>query len=146
MLAGIDNGSRGPLRYAFTEKEPQNVKWVNVFDFRPNLMDSYTADPGNNITRQYLLASMMLSNNLRQLIPMLTPEDLKIERVREAVLIYSLDPQATPVSSFGITVNDETGKKFAPYMENMRRGRVEQQKEQFGNTFWYYIHYILKTL
>lgn len=146
LLAGIDAGSRGPLRYAFADKDPKNVKWVNVFDFRPNLMDSYTADPGNNITRQYLLASMMLSNSLRQMIPLLTPEDLKIERVREAVLIYSLDPQATPISSFGITVNDETGKRFAPYMDNLRKGRVEQQKEQFGNTFWYYIHYTLKTL
>lgn len=146
MLADIDAGSRGPLRYAFAEKAPQNVKWVNVFDFRPNLMDSYKADPGNNITRQYLLASMLLSNNLRSLIPLLTPEDLNIERVREAVLIYSLDPQATPISSFGITVNDDTGRRFAPYMENLRKGRVEQQKEQFGDTFWYYIHYILKTL
>ncbi len=144
LLKEIDAGSRGDLRYALADKKPANISWINVKDFSPNLMQNYLADPQNKITRQYLLASMLLNNYLRTLIPMLTYDDLQIENIREAVLLYSLDPQATPLSTYGIEVNDATGKRFAPFFQNMHAGRRELQQAEYGKTFWYYVHYLYK--
>lgn len=116
------------------------IPWVNVVDFRPNLMQNYNADTTNVITRQYLMASMLLGNTLRDLIPMLRPEDLEIRNIKEAVLIYSLDPQATPLGTYGLAVDEATGQDFAPFYNLLMRHDGSQLEARYGKGFWFYVH------
>lgn len=116
------------------------TKWINVLDFRPNLMQNYQAAPSNEIIRQYLMASMLLNNDLRLLIPLLKPSDLEHENIREAVLIYSLDPQAVPLKEFGFKVDEETGRKFADFYRMLKKGDRRELDKKYGKTYWYYKH------
>lgn len=117
------------------------VKWINVHDFRPNLLQNYKADPSNDIARQYLIAALLASNELPTLMPLLRPDDLKIRNIRQAVLIYSLDPQSKPLDTFGLEVSDETGREFSRFIE-MYKQRSVRIEQEFGDTFFYYIHLI----
>ena len=118
------------------------AKWINVLDFRPNLMQNYNADPENQITRQYLMASMLLSNNLLRLIPMLKQEDLKCKNIREAILIYNLYPGHSPLKEFGLKVDDETGRDFSNFYRMLKKADKPELKKHYGNTYWYYKHIV----
>lgn len=119
-----------------------SVKWINVKDFRPNLMQNYLADPDNKIVRQYLFASMLLSNSLQNLIPLLKEEDLKHENIREAILIYNLYPNYEPLKKFGLAVDDQTGRKFSEFYRMMKKATPQELEKKFGNTYWYYKHLV----
>lgn len=86
------------------------------------------------------MASMLLNNDLRLLIPLLKPSDLEHENIREAVLIYSLDPQAVPLKEFGFKVDEETGRKFADFYRMLKKGDRRELDKKYGKTYWYYKH------
>lgn len=138
----VSGEEKTDLRYAVPDTA--TVKWVNVLDFRPNLMQNYLADTTNSITRQYLLASMLLSGDMRTLIPMVRKADLKVRNIREAILIYSLDPLATPLQEYGLAVDDATGNDFAPFYRMLRRCAPDDGNflQAYGKSFWYYLHVI----
>lgn len=130
-----------PPELHVAQPDSTTIKWVNVHDFRPNLMQNYLADPGNGITRQYLIAAMLVNNDLADLMTILRPEDQKHRNLREAILIYSLDPHSTPLDTFGLEVKEETGRDFSKFLE-MYKSRSIYLEEKFGKTFLYYTHII----
>lgn len=134
-----------PLDIYYAQPDSLSVKWINILDFRPNLMQNFKADPNNKITRQYLIASMLLSNSLKNLIPLLNEEDLKHENIKEAVLIYSLYPNFEPLRNFGFKVNEKTGEQFADFYRLLRRGSPKELEKKYGKTYWYYKHKIYLT-
>ncbi|MCH5232925.1 MAG: hypothetical protein J1E78_04730 [Muribaculaceae bacterium] len=137
MIAGEE-----PVEIYYAQPDSISTKWINVQDFRPNLMQNYLANPDNEITRQYLIASMLLGNNLKTLIPILKTEDLKHDIIKEAVLIYSLYPTYEPLSDFGLTVDDFTGVKFTDFYKMLKRSPPEIFADKYGKSYWYYKHVI----
>ncbi|MDE5839181.1 MAG: hypothetical protein K2H39_09005, partial [Paramuribaculum sp.] len=75
------------IKYAMPDSV--EIKWINVLDFRPNVIQNAKADSTNTIARQYMIASMLVNGNLDMLIPMLTKEDMKHRIIQEAALLYS---------------------------------------------------------
>lgn len=134
-----------PVDLQYAVPDSITIGWVNVKDFRPNLMQNYLANPGNNITRQYLIASMLLSNSLKELMPLLTKDDMKSRNIREAILIYTLDPKSEPLDRFGLEVTEETGRDFSHFYSMLKRGIMENLEENYGDTYWYYKHIINPT-
>lgn len=130
-----------PPELHVAQPDSTTIKWVNVHDFRPNLMQNYLADPDNGITRQYLIAAMLVNNDLPDLMTILRPEDQKHRNLREAILIYSLDPHSTPLDTLGLEVKEETGRDFSKFLE-MYKSRSIYLEEKFGKTFLYYTHII----
>ena len=139
----LKNPEEIDLRYS--QPDTLNSKWINVFDFRPNLMQNYLGDPENEMVRQYLMASLLLSNNLARLIPMLKEEDLKLKNIKEAILIYSLYPNYIPLKEFGLKIDESTGKDFANFYRLLKKGNREPLKKQYGQSYWYYKHVINPT-
>lgn len=133
------------LKLHYPQPDTLITKWINILDFRPNLMQNYLADTTNQVTRQYLIASMLLENNLRLLIPILRPQDLESENIREAVLLYSLDPQAQPLENFGLKVDETTGREFADFYKLLRQGDRKDLEKKYGKTYWYYKHIVHPT-
>lgn len=140
----IDRGEPGDLRYAFADTCATGVKWVNVLDFRPNLMQNYKADPGNPVTRQYLIASILLSGELPTLCDIIGKDDLRDRNVSEAMLLYSLDPRSTPLDSLGLEVTPEIGQRFSRFTTAMRQSSPAAMQAEFGDSFLYYYHYLIK--
>lgn len=130
-----------PPEVHVAQPDSTTVKWVNIHDFRPNLMQNYLADPDNGITRQYLIAAMLVNNDLPDLMNIIRPEDQKHRNLREAILIYSLDPHSTPLDTLGLEVKEETGRDFSKFLE-MYKSRSIYLEEKFGKTFLYYTHII----
>lgn len=142
MLQAIDRGEKGDLRYAHRDESPDslNIKWVNVHDFRPNLMQNYKSDPDNPITRQYLMASLLADKELTMLMPMLTPEDMNSTIINQAVLIYNLNPN---LPDSPLELRKDVTDQFARYMDAIRKPTGRRLvKEHFGTTYWYYVHNI----
>ncbi|MDE6263864.1 MAG: hypothetical protein K2M11_01845 [Paramuribaculum sp.] len=128
-----------PVVYAVPDSI--EIKWINVLDFRPNVMQNSRADSTNTIARQYLIASLLVNGNLDMLIPMLTKEDMKHRIIQEAVLIYSLDPQATPLEEFGLKLDESVTRDFSPYYSDLRSGfTAPDSEERWRRTYWYYLH------
>lgn len=136
----IRGEEKSDLRYAVPDS--LKVKWVNVLDFRPNVIQNHNADPADNVTRQYMIASLLLTGNLNALIPMLKPEDLKSRNIQEAILIYSLDPQSTPLSEFDLEIDPKVGDSFSHFYHRLKRDVGPAMEEDWGKSFWYYLHVI----
>lgn len=130
------------LRYAVPDSV--TINWVNIYDFRPNLFQNYKADPENKITRQYLIAAMLMSNSLNELMPILNSEDMKSRNIREAVFLYTLDPKAKPLSDFGLEWDEATAQEFSGFYSLLKRGMYNELEGKYGNTFWYYKHILYK--
>lgn len=127
------------IRYA--SPDSVEIKWINVLDFRPNVMQNAIADSANNIARQYMLASLLASGNLKHLIPLLRKEDLNHRVIKEAILLYSLDPNVTPLKEFGLAVDENVGRDFAPFYKNLRSGfSAPGASELYRKSYWYYMY------
>lgn len=128
-----------PLKY--TVPDSVEIKWINVLDFRPNVMQNSLADSTNNIAREYMIASLLVNGNLDMLIPMLAKEDMKHRIIQEAALIYSLDPHATPLEVYGLELDESVTDDFSTYYSDLRSSfRAPGSEERWRKSYWYYLH------
>ncbi len=127
------------VRYAVPDSV--EIKWINVLDFRPNVMQNSIADSTNSIAHQYLIASLLVNGNLDLLMPMLTKEDMKHRIIQEAALLYSLDPKSKPLEEFGMELDESVTKDFSPFYSSLRNGfRTPGSEDRWRKSYWYYIH------
>ena len=130
------------LRYAVPDSVTQ--VWENIVDFQPNLMQNYLADPENHISRQYLIASLLLKNNLNALMPLLNLDDMRCKPVREAIALYTLLPNAKPLGEFGLEYDPETQNEFYRFYELYKKNRMPELMAKYKNTYWYYFFVLSK--
>lgn len=129
------------IQVKYTVPDSVEIKWINVLDFRPNVMQNSRADSTNTIARQYMIASLLVNGNLDMLIPMLTKEDMKHRIIQEAALIYSLDPQAIPLKELGLELDESVTRDFSPYYSDLRSGfTAPGSEERWRKSYWYYLH------
>lgn len=124
------------LRYVIPDSVTE--VWENIMDFEPNLLQNYKSDPENEIAHQYLMASLLLKNNIQELLPLLRQDDMKHKAIREAVAIYNLFANAKPLEDFGLKYDKETQNEFYRFYDLYKKKRMRELVAKFKNTYWYY--------
>lgn len=96
---------------------------------------------------EYLMSDLLLSNRLIRFVENLDkihafnyPDLPRI--YEEALYIYRLGTDEETFQKCGFTIRPETEEKFKRYYSLHQRNDLKELKRQFGNTYWYYLHYI----
>ncbi len=111
-------------------------------------------NPSNKMAFEYLIACSLLKHDLGNIIKNLHyMRDLNYSKIprhmEEAILTFMVMQNTTKINLYGYTINNETVKRFTQYSNllfNKYNNNKESSKNElyryFGNTFWFYIHYI----
>lgn len=114
--------------------------FINVLYPAQDLRAIVEAEPDNDMARQYLYALLMLANDQEALVGMLRPGEDAGERIEEVKFTYSMSADATPLSELGMSCDDSVRYRYMDYFTTKSRGDGRKLREEFGNTFWYYIY------
>ena len=128
------------LHYAYAEcPDAGKRRYINSTYPADELIEIIKADPGNDMARQYLTALLLSTNDLDALAAN-TPAGTRLtNREEEALLLYSLDQQATPLDSLGVAVQPETRERYKRLLALSREGNSGALMAEFGSTFWCYL-------
>lgn len=118
-----------------------SVDWLNIADFRQNLMQNFLADPHNVPVRQYLIAGMLLSNSIGELLPYLEPQDLQSKPVREALTLYSRETQDVQGAADPIEDDAAMQKDLARFIQLYKAGDHSRLIREYAHTFWFYRYF-----
>lgn len=129
------------VNYAFST---DSIASQPIIDFNPakNLKRIVEHDPSNNVARQYFLASLILLNDQDALIDNLEPGSKYPPIIEQAMLIYSLYPDSTPLDHLGLELSQKCKDDYGRYRDMIRNNQTFDERKVFGNSFWYYIGHI----
>lgn len=126
------------VRYSFATDSIGSSRFID-FNAARNLQQNVECDPDNDIARQYFLASLILANDQDALIANLEPGKKYPPVVEQAMLIYTLYPDSTPLEELGLSISQKCKDSYGRYSDMVRKNQTLNEKEMFGNSFWYYI-------
>ncbi len=117
-----------------------------------NLISLMANHDENRMAYEYLLASLLLDQQLKTLISVLPAlHDFRYTSVpvhiEEALLLYSLIDNRNPLPA-GFSIRAETIKRFRDYSSvyatyrNNHAQAAKALKSEFGNTYWYYVQFV----
>lgn len=132
------------VHYAFAN---DSIGSSRLIDFSPirNLQQILEVDPDNKIALQYFLASLLLANDQDALVDNLKPGKTYSSLIEQALLIYTLYPDAKPLDQLGLSVSQKCRDAYARYSDLVRTKQTMLEKQLYGNTFWYYIGRVCPT-
>lgn len=138
----LDNGDADGLRYSIG---PEGVaQFANVRNIIPELQAVCASDPRNAIARQYLLASLLLTNRVGSFVAELPCDNRPLAPAsQQALLVYKLkDNNQAGFDSLRYAISQETVERFSRYAENSSKASPAELAARFGDTYWFYINYI----
>jgi hypothetical protein len=113
----------------------------------------FSENPANKMAFEYFMVYSMLRNNLSEMILNLKYlEKLHYKKipvhVEEALILFMTLNENYPVDMGKYRISKRTQKEFARYSAIMMKyhkdmkAAQDQLYNEFGNTYWYYIHYV----
>lgn len=142
----VSSGKLAGLK-ALPHDTNEPVRFSNVFNILPELYYLSYRDSTNRMAFEYLMSDLLLSNRLIRFVENLDkihafnyPDLPRI--YEEALYIYRLGTDEETFPKCGFTIRPETEEKFKRYYSLHQRNDLKELKRQFGNTYWYYLHYI----
>ncbi|MBE3086607.1 MAG: hypothetical protein IMZ64_10380, partial [Bacteroidetes bacterium] len=131
---------------------PKNNFFIKFNEPQNNLPLLLEAQPDNRKAFEYYLAGLLLTKNVEvavnNIAKMKEMGYTRIPRhIEEAVLIYYNSKKVFPDLG-GLTISIETKERFDQYFATYINGRnnpsllKEKMQEKFGNTFWFYFHFM----
>lgn len=143
LMRMAESGEPDGLRHSLKGVGQTPAKWANVADITPELEAIMAADPENDTARQYLLCELLLRNEVSRfarLLPLLHQQGPLPRLYQEALMLATLVPGAgLPMESL---IDSSVKQDFRKYMRMSDTGHPAILKEQFGNTYWYYLTHI----
>lgn len=119
-----------------------------------DLQNLVEENPFNKMAFEYLIIGSLLKHDLGRVIKYLKyMPDLKYDKIprhiEEAIVVFIVRQNKTNINLYGYTISNETVKKFNQY-SNLLFNKYNNNKaaargdlyNYFGNTFWYYLHYV----
>ena len=135
------------LRNALNGVVDRPARFANVINIGPELAYLCEKDPKNKMAFEYLMADLLLGNNVERFA-----ESLHFIRnfhvmslppmYEEALLIYKLKVGEDAFRKLGFPISRSTEERFQQYYNLAQSGQAELLQEQFGSTYWYYINYV----
>lgn len=141
-LGGVIPGIR-PI--AHSENDP--VRFANVLNIGPDLQYISDRDSTNRMAYEYLLSDLLLSNHLVRFVENLSRfgsfKEQQMPRIyEEALYIYKIGTDEKAFNKLGFVVSSETEQRFQRYYALYQQQNTTVLKTEFGNTYWYYLHFI----
>jgi len=148
---------------SLVEKDPlvrEKRKWLPRKDFyastenpQYDLYRLFTENPDNKMAFEYFMLYSMLRHDLSEVVRNLKYlERLRYKKIpvhiEEALLLFMTLNENYPVDPGRYKISGLTQKRFSGYSSVMMKYRKDMQAARaelyngFGNTYWYYIHYV----
>ena len=130
---------------------PKENFFIHTENPQNNISLILQSDPHNKKAFEYLMAWLLLNGNVAEVVNnmglMKNMDYSGIPRhIEEAALAYA-DSKGELPDLGGLQISPETQQRFEQYVATYRRINpktvrgMEEMKNKFGNTFWYYFHF-----
>lgn len=142
----LESGQVDGLRNALADTEEVPARFSNVLNLGPELEYLCDKDPKNKMAFEYLMCYLLLSNNIQRFAD-------NIYRIRqfsypslppvfeEALYIYRLKVGEEAFRQLGFELSAATHERFERYYALLQAGQSEALRQQFGNSYWFYMNY-----
>lgn len=131
------------LSYDKTEK----VRFANILNIGPELSYLCDKDSTNRMAFEYLMSDLLLSNqlirfteNLKRIQAFSYPEFPRI--YEEALYTYRLGVDEETFNKLGFKISPATEERFKTYYSLYQKKDMQELKNKFGNTYWYYLNFL----
>lgn len=132
-----------------SKQSDSNYRFSNVMNIGPELDYLCSNDSDNRMALEYLIADLLLSNNVVRLINVLNKyrdnlNDKLINSniVQQALYIYKLGIGNEKFKETGLVLLPAVESNFGRYYQLYKSGSQKQLKEEFGDSYWYYLHFL----
>lgn len=127
--------------------ETKPSRFANVFNIGPDLQYICERSPENRMAFEYLMSDLLLSNQLVRFaenLPRIRAFSYaQMPRIyEEALYIYKIGVNPETYQKVGINIGIETERRFERYYTLYKQENRSALKAEFGNTYWYYLHFI----
>lgn len=139
----LETGKVEGLNNSLKNDSAQVNMFANVLNLIPELSAISSSDPSNIIAKDYLLAMLLLSNNVKGFVEAL-PKDMKPMPViyQQALLIYKLRVGEEQFAAEGLHIDPVVEKYFEGYAKASQSMDVSALAARYGNTYWFYINHV----
>lgn len=132
---------------AIPHSEQEPIRFANVLNIGPDLQYICDRDSTNRMAFEYLMSDLLLSNHLvrfAQNLPRIHSFSYaQMPRIyEEALYIYQMGTDEEAFNKVGFTVGPETKQRFQRYYTLYKQSNNAALEAEFGNTYWYYLHFI----
>lgn len=125
----------------------EKVRFANILNIGPEISYLCDKDSTNRMAFEYLMSNLLLSNqlvrfteNLKRIRSFSYPELPRI--YEEALYTYRLGVDEETFNKLGFNISPATEERFKAYYALYQRKDRQALKKQFGNTYWYYLHFL----
>lgn len=143
LMRAADAGEYPGLRNPLRDEGQTPARWANVTDITPELEAICAADSTATVARQYLLCELLLRNNVSrftELLPLYGPEGELPRIYQEALMLAALKPGVEPPMID--RVSSQVKAAFNRYLSLTGSGNSVALKNEFGNSYWFYLNHI----
>lgn len=138
---------QSPFPNALSYNPEEKVRFANILNIGPELSYLCDRDSSNQMAFEYLMSDLLLSNQITRFAENLgrirTFPYASLPRLyEEALYTYKLGVDKETYDKLGFTISEETEYRFRTYYTLYRKKEIKKLKEQFGDTFWYYLHFL----
>lgn len=127
-------------------KEGAPARFANILNIGPELRFICEQDSSNQMAFEYLMSYLLLSNqlirfaeNLPKIQAFSYPQMPRL--YEEALYVYKVGVSEEAFRQTGFRISPDTEKRFQAYYTLHQTGKTQQLEEQFGDTYWFYLHY-----
>ena len=103
-------------------------------------------DPNNRMAFEYFMSALLLNNcvlDFAQNLHKIKAFDYKkMPRIYDEALLICKIMEKDEFDKLGLNVNPETEIRFQRYHELFQQKNMPALKREFGNSYWYYIHFV----
>lgn len=125
------------------------ARWDNVINLGADARYILEHDPDNRMAREYLVAQMLLANNLgafyrclKEFWPAQQPGQRLPAMVEQALCLVRMQIGEAQLRADGFTISPETDQAFHQYMEQMQQGANARYSPDLRRTYWFYVNNI----
>lgn len=127
--------------------------FITIINNGPNLKLLLRSNPANRMAFEYLMAHYLLKKDLEgfagQLDKISNFEYSALPKsYEEALLVYRILNDTANINLGGLEISENTMRRFEAYSEAFPKYRTNREmgakalRAQFGDTYWYYHHYV----
>lgn len=124
-------------------------RFANILNIGPELYYLCEQSGNNNMAFEYLIADLLLSNQVVRLVQVLKDFPLYTQRLghfppilEEALYIYKLGVGEEKFQESGLSISSRVEDCFRRYYSLYQQKDYKTLYAEFGQSYWYYLHFL----
>lgn len=125
------------------------INFANVLNIGPELDFICSHSPNNKMAFDYLLCDLLLSNDVMRFVDIIKkyPQFYSKEKYlpilyQEVLYLYILKNGKSEIEQIGYDISEKVVSRFSEYYHLYTSGKIEELKQKFSKSYWYYLHFI----